>query len=125
MDDWQVGDLALCVTIEFPGLLPSRILKVGKVYAVTSVRWSHGSQCTAIGLAEARSRNRGDWHSALFRKIRPLSDDERDSFLADLDTNLPPAVASPATCQPESASAPNREALSGFGFTHVHEASDV
>lgn len=85
MDDWQVGDLALCVALTIRNLAPSRILRIGRVYTVTGVRWSTREQCVALSLAEAKSRGLfGDWHAAVFRKINPLTEEERRSFLADL-----------------------------------------
>lgn len=86
-DDWAVGDLALCVAdrLPLPKSKPTRLLRVGAVYTVTSVRWSYGEQCFALGLAEVKSRGPfGDWHEIVFRKIRPLSDEEHDSFTAEL-----------------------------------------
>ncbi|WP_311271256.1 hypothetical protein [Sphingobium sp. WCS2017Hpa-17] len=92
-DDWQIGDLALCVADRLPAPRdkPTKLLKVGRVYTVTSVRWSFGEQCVAIGLAEVQSRGPlRDWHACIFRKIRPLSDIERASFMTDL--RLPQTV---------------------------------
>lgn len=87
-DDWKAGDLALCVALTLPPprvLKPSTILRIGAVYTVNSVRWSVHEQCVALGLDEVRSKSPlGDWHSAVFRRIRPLTDPERASFLIDL-----------------------------------------
>ncbi|WP_367347556.1 hypothetical protein [Sphingobium yanoikuyae] len=91
-DDWKPGDLALCVADRLPAPRdkPTKLLKVGRVYNVTSVRWSYGEQCVAIGLAEVQSRGPfKDWHACIFRKIDPLTDEERDSFLADLRQPAP------------------------------------
>lgn len=89
--DWKPGDLAMCVSIRLAHRpLPSEILKVGRIYTVNDVRWSDKEQCLALGLDEARSRGKdGMWHAILFRKIDPLTDEERDSFLADLKMPAP------------------------------------
>jgi hypothetical protein len=89
-DDWQKGDLALCVSIELPGRIPSKILRVGAVYTVNSVRWSGGEQCTPLGLAEVKSRGKmGDWYAVLFRKIRPHTPDAFDAEIIDLISRKP------------------------------------
>lgn len=94
-DDWQIGDLALCValTLNLPGygnLAPSKILRIGAIYTVNSLRWSVGHDCLALGLAEVKSKGPfGDWHAAAFRKIHPLTDEDRDSFMAELRTSQP------------------------------------
>jgi len=79
--DWQVGDLALCVANRLPPPKdrPTKLLRVGAIYTVRSVRWSVGDQCVALGLNEVRSRGPlGDWHSSVFRKVTPPEADEFD-----------------------------------------------
>ncbi len=79
-DDWQAGDLALCVALTIRNLRPSRILRLGAIYTVTGTRWSNKEQCIALSLAEAKSNGPlGDWHSAVFRKIRPHRPDAEDA----------------------------------------------
>lgn len=81
MSDWQVGDLALCIANRLPPPKdqPTSLLRVGAVYNVRSVRWSHGDRCIAIGLNEVRSRGPlGDWHASVFRKVTPETADEFD-----------------------------------------------
>lgn len=80
-DDWQIGDLALCVADRLPPPRdkPTKLLRVGAVYTVRSVRWSEGDQCVAIGLQEVRSRGPlGDFHAMVFRKVTPPAADEFD-----------------------------------------------
>jgi hypothetical protein len=88
-DDWQVGDLAMLVTV---GALNSSEwvcakgegMKPGMVFLVASVVRS--SVWTALGFDNFKSSWRdGEWDARSFRKIRPLSDEERASFMADLD----------------------------------------
>lgn len=72
MTNWTVGDLAVCVADRLPAPrdVPTKLLRIGAVYRVTSVRWSVGEQCVAIGLKGVRSRGPlGDWHASIFRKI--------------------------------------------------------
>lgn len=80
-DDWKVGDLALCIANALPPPkdVPSKLLRIGAVYTVASVRWSHSEQCIAIGLNEVKSRGPfGDWHASVFRKIHPHTPDAED-----------------------------------------------
>lgn len=79
--DWQIGDLALCVADRLPPPKdqPTKLLRVGAIYTVNSVRWSLGDQCVAIGLNEVRSNGPlGDWHESVFRKVTPPEADEFD-----------------------------------------------
>lgn len=81
-DEWQVGDLALCVAnaLPPPRNKPTKLLRIGAVYTVRSVRWSITEQCVAIGLNEVRSKNTlGDWHASVFRKIHPHTPDAEDA----------------------------------------------
>jgi len=99
MDDWQVGDLALCVGIDDePGTIEVAFdLAVGGVYTVCEVCSEpadiYGSDWTGLNFEEDFSRDASSaWDAKFFRKIKPLTDEERDSFLADLDAPVSPAV---------------------------------
>jgi hypothetical protein len=86
-DDWAPGDLALCVR-ETTGSIPSTWEpSVGGVYRVVEI--SDGATAGEIVLDLAEDPDRNDeagWEADAFRKIKPLSDEERDEFLADLRT---------------------------------------
>ncbi len=94
--DWQVGDLALCVANRLRppfDTTPSKLLRIGAIYTVTAVRWSHGEQCLALGLAEVQSRGPlGHWRAWAFRKIRPHTPDAEDRETIALLTGNPVAV---------------------------------
>lgn len=94
-DDWQVGDLALCVDdgpmkiidgLNETNAEAVRNLRKGAIYHVDII--ARGKTVDCLGIAERKRRAGGC--STRFRKIRPLSDEERDSFLADL--KLPEAT---------------------------------
>ncbi len=96
-EDWVPGDLALCVANRLPPPhdKPSTIVRIGAIYTVVSVRWSVSENCACLGFAEVRSRGPiGDFHASAFRKIRPLTDEERAEFEADI--RLPDHVGVPA-----------------------------
>ena len=81
MTDWKAGDLALCVAnaLPPPRHKPTKLLRIGAVYTVSSVRWSRSEQCVAIGLVEVKSKGPlGDWHACVFRKLDPHTEDEDD-----------------------------------------------
>ncbi|GEM_PF-2904384 len=86
-DDWQVGDLALCVRARRS---PLSTLKVGGIYEVDAIRWarnssdgSHGVGLMLVG--RPRGWKGGSWIDGRnFRKIKPLTDEERKAFEADL-----------------------------------------
>lgn len=89
MDDWQIGDLALCVDagpLKYIDGLPEarreyvEALVAGRLYKVTHI--SKGRTCDCIGLGDANYRAGGV--STRFRKIRPLTDEEREDFSEDL-----------------------------------------
>ncbi|WP_313437203.1 hypothetical protein [Novosphingobium sp.] len=78
-DDWQVGDLALCVS---NGPDPKHWMSkdggptIGSVHTVISIDqavWLHFSEFPKSG-----------FFCLGFRKIRPLTDEEREAFEADL-----------------------------------------
>lgn len=148
MDDWQVGDLALCISGKRvpkgarEGFAPNgeKFLHQGGVYTVEAV--VRPFQMLGLVLEGHHSVHPSRAYLASsFRRIKPLTDEERDSFLADLDTPVSPAVpsdgrkavalhnagdghtspAAPLSASlPEGARAPNREALSGSLFNPVH-----
>lgn len=85
-DDWQVGDLALCVDdgpihCGFMNHDGSDAKRRGQIGLVASIR-----MIAACGCSKSLIFDDGKTGLAIrYRKIRPLSDEERDSFLADLD----------------------------------------
>lgn len=96
-DDWQPGDLALCVnngaiitpSAGYAG--PRGQLRVGAVYTVTwvgvdgAVRKDH-----ALGLVEAKSpAPKGGFSVHRFRKIRPHTPDAEDAETIRLLTGAP------------------------------------
>lgn len=96
-DDWQVGDLALCVAVKHSAFnSPSSLLSIGRVYTVARVgrpiHWA--AQERALGLDEVRA-SRGDEYGfpeSLFRKIRPHQPDEQDAETIRLLTGAPAIV---------------------------------
>lgn len=95
MDDWQVGDLALCVKrgawhdgfhiFDIP-------VRAGMILTVRRVGRAIGFPCSALWFEGVDDRVAPSGFGCIrFRKIRPLTDDERDSFLADLDEPITPA----------------------------------
>ncbi len=87
-DDWQVGDLAMVIRVEALGpggwvCHQGKGVKSGMVFTVASVLRS--PVWTALGFNDFKSSwCNGEWDSRSFRKIKPLSDEESESFLADL-----------------------------------------
>jgi hypothetical protein len=94
-DDWQVGDLALCVkggrfatslrSPEFP--------KGGAVYRVAAVGLENfiQSKCFALWLEDGPINNNGErvWPAYRFRKIRPHTPDAEDAETIRLLTGVP------------------------------------
>lgn len=92
MDDWQVGDLALCINEAPCPIFGSALRRRGRVYLVIEVKVLKdyaGRDETGLRMDRDNpvhpTRNIIGYSNAIcFRKIRPLSDEERDSFVADL-----------------------------------------
>jgi hypothetical protein len=85
-DDWQAGDLALCVKNGGTGGV-----RKGGVYTVTAVLMAPTGHL-ALALAECRSACwQGTYAAFGFRKIKPLTGVERDEFTADLRIREPVA----------------------------------
>lgn len=81
-DDWQPGDLALCVSDTHPAFSGrSTILRVGAKYTVSRVGSYHAwLDDRALGLAEAAPRKEGNgFPSKMFCKIRPHTPDAEDA----------------------------------------------
>jgi hypothetical protein len=80
MSDWQVGDLAVCVSVSHPNYPhPFARLQVGRAYTVEAVgrpieTWngrSFGGE-RALGLCEVKPDIKGrGYPESLFRKVRP------------------------------------------------------
>lgn len=90
-DDWQIGDLALCVKngqwydadggCEHYGIP----IRSGMVLSVRRVGQAIGHPCKALWLEGVEDRvSPAGFGSIRFRKIRPLTDEEREAFEADL-----------------------------------------
>ncbi len=146
MDDWQVGDLALCVANTHPVAKGIAQVRIGAVYTVErvgSVNTIIGERVIGVsGVTPIGGINCG-YPSSLFRKIRPLTDGQRDSFLAELDEPITPArrVApvgaalnarvghlSPLACPASSLPGPSADDTprhadgSGLLFNRAHDA---
>jgi hypothetical protein len=80
-DDWQAGDLALCVA-------PEMDAKSGGVYTVADVFFDPGGWDTEPGVGlefrEIGAPGFDGYDAWRFRKIKPLTNEERDEFTADL-----------------------------------------
>ena len=86
-DDWKPGDDAWCISRG-----RTNVLKVGRLYRVTAVFVHHMTDelCLhVLGVPEFRLGEYYGHRAKLFRKIKPLTDEERSQFLADLDTPSP------------------------------------
>lgn len=89
-DDWKPGDLALCVDAGW-----NAVLRKGAVYTVERIVIGNDPTCydhgeVGLGLVGVVIHSAsGCANTKRFRKIRPLKDEERDSFLADLKLPAP------------------------------------
>ena len=88
-DDWKIGDLALCIKLTpWKGVKSGKDREGPKPGAVLTVRdlsvSDAGLHCLHFdGFLTPSGKKRG-FASVRFRKIRPLTDEERNSFAADL-----------------------------------------
>jgi hypothetical protein len=95
-DDWKPDDLALCVR---GGYLPFSLRGLempqrGRIYTVSAIRpdclFRGGRD---FGLALTNGPPNIDfshtWPASRFRKINPLTDEERKQFAADLNERVP------------------------------------
>lgn len=87
-DDWQPGDLALCVKVD-EGHGARKYIRVGGVYTVTAI--APFRDCFGeVGLSldgihpVATSEYLPFFAASRFRKINPLTDAEREEALRDL-----------------------------------------
>lgn len=81
-DDWKPGDLALCVRRDGGGFQPLRFIDPGEVVTVAEAR---NGGWPAIGLSFEESRGFFTFYdSRCFRKIKPLTDEEREQALREL-----------------------------------------
>lgn len=90
-DDWKPGDLALCVNAKPDRRDPrAYLLTVGRIYVVGAVGARTVDRELALAFHELRSNQRQGWAFTIrrFRKIRPLTDEERGQFKRELN---PPA----------------------------------
>jgi hypothetical protein len=92
-DDWQAGDLALCVNNSDNIPLPAgymttggRLLRVGAVYNVRSIVDCPYTNIPLLVLEEVASQNpTGGFNAIRFRKIRSLTDEEREEALLEMN----------------------------------------
>jgi len=118
-DDWQVGDLALCVhgadwvpnggagriPDEAPFIVSALFPTVGSKWVVNCVQGVSGSRWADAGCDDDYVIYIGLcgqpdpylYDSRNFRKVRPLTDEERDEFLAENNTRLPELASEDAT----------------------------
>lgn len=89
MADWQPGDLALCVRVapivagNFHNASLTK-LRCGAVYGVVSA-FIDCTGAAALLLDEVRSSHpEGGFRAERFRKINPLTDEEREDAFRDL-----------------------------------------
>jgi hypothetical protein len=89
-DDWAPGDLALCVRRDGGGKRALPFTQVGATYTVTTVVISPLWPAAGLGFESLPVKENDEgvtaYDSRCFRKIHPLTDEERDEFLADLRT---------------------------------------
>jgi hypothetical protein len=69
MTDWQVGDLAVCVTNKHSALGTTKRLQIGKTYTVRGVYISSKGDGVGLILHEAAPRINPGFHAFLFRKV--------------------------------------------------------
>lgn len=80
-EDWQAGDLALCVADELPGFGFCTLVVIGRVYVVEEVYVGVGGKhegVLALVLKGNKGRNYPGLHHALFRKLRDHTPDAED-----------------------------------------------
>lgn len=81
-DDWAPGDLALCVNGE-QNWICEHPVRTGCVYTVAT---AFMTMCgVGLTLEEVEHPMAKGYRASRFRKINPLTDEERDEFLADLN----------------------------------------
>jgi hypothetical protein len=94
--DWQPGDLALCVKVGAPkqrvGYVSGHAkIRPGGIYVVEHVVSWFGVFGLVIQNHHSAHPTRA-WLSEGFRKIPPLTDEEREQFAADLNVREPAHV---------------------------------
>ena len=85
-DDWAAGDLALCINdaaCPYYGSHPAK--RRGRIYLVVEALPRDGLRFDGI---DSGSPSGGFW-AGDFRKIEPLTDEEREQFAADLNVREP------------------------------------
>ena len=91
-DDWQAGDLALCVYSFKTGTEFCVKPRAGQVCSVVTV--TQGVTLAGLVLRECPTANRLGWRATAFRKIRPHIPDEQDAETIRLLNGVP--VGEPA-----------------------------
>lgn len=95
-DDWQPGDLALCVSVTHPIIVGrATSFKIGAIYTVTQVGKPVANLNGERGLVfkECRPKRAGrGYPESCFRKIRPHTPDVEDAETIALLTGKPATV---------------------------------
>ncbi len=92
MSDWQVGDLALCVTREIAGFGFCSIVAVGRIYVVEDIYVGTGPKydgVVALVLQGVRGGRYPGLHSGLFKKLDDHAPDEFDREVIEQMTGAP------------------------------------
>lgn len=85
-EDWQVGDLALCVWGERRSMpIPPNWKSPCKGGLYTVVKVTRGGHSLGLVLTDSHTDNPLGWLASCFRKIKPLTDEEREQFFAELN----------------------------------------
>ena len=87
MSDWQVGDLALCLTIPHPNRESG--MRRGGVYTVSRVLRENGDTGLQFENHWDKKGSHIFWRAYGFRKINPPKADEFDREVIDLMTGHP------------------------------------
>lgn len=93
-DDWQVDDLALCVKRgvwrDKAGTPHNGLARSGGIYTVRRVGFSTSWQERVLWFTDFPGDKWEDSYCACrFRKIKPLTKEEREQFFADLNIREP------------------------------------
>lgn len=83
--DWQPGDLALCARAAGTPLKRGRLYTVAEVWIGGTVSHGFSHNWEGVGLRFGFERSSVNWCASRFRKINPLTDEEREQFTADLN----------------------------------------
>lgn len=82
-EDWNKGDLALCVDDTPNRVWGKSDLRLGRVYVVTHTTWVDGLQ--GLFLDTARSQATHGFRSSRFIKVTPQEEDEFDRETIEME----------------------------------------